>query len=274
MAIPVFLVNLDRDADRLAHMSAEFARVGLGFERVPAVLGTALPDRLAGHLLAPDGAIASDLKRGEVGCYGSHLVIHERIGREGLGPAVLVVEDDCRLPDDLVPLLDALVATLPEGWDIVRLSNPAKRAVVPLAPLPGGRSLVRYSKIPNNTGAYLISPKGAAKFLAAPVPRRRAVDEDLRRPWEFGLDTWGVEPAPIVSNIFDSSIEAMESRGLSAPRPPKVLTGRTEGPLAGLGRAAYNIGVLGFGAWLRALLVNAVGRHVGLRFGLPPVQKR
>lgn len=255
--IPTFVINLDGDADRLTHMAGLLDAARLPFERVPAVFGTALPPHLAPWLLNADGSIASGLKCGEVGCYGSHLVIHDRILREGLGPALLVLEDDLAFGHELATKLSRLIEELPVEWDIVRLSNPPKRAFLPVSSLGGGHELVRYSKIPNNTGAYLISPRGAAKFLAMARPRQRAVDEDMRRPWDCGLDTYGVVPPLIVSNIFDSRIDAMEDRGLAKGwKRPKLLTGRTEGLSGGLRRMHWNISQLGLGGWLACLWRN------------------
>ena len=255
--LPIFLINLERDKDRLAHMTAQLAAAGLPFERIPAILGTALPGPLADYLLTGTGEIASKLKQGEVGCYASHLVVHDRIKDEAPDLAVLVLEDDLRFGSDLASVLGEILGQLPADWDIVRLSNPPKSAYVPIAGMEGPYELVRYSKIPNNTGAYLINPRGAAKFLAGQRPRTRAIDEDLRRPWDFGLKTYGVMPPPIVSNIFESTIDRMEDRGLRRRlKPPKLLTGRTEGLAGGLRRARYNIADLGPGLWLRCLLRN------------------
>jgi glycosyl transferase, family 25 len=256
--LPVFLINLDRDAERLARMAEQLAAAALSFVRVPAVIGAAVPEHLCGYLLTASGEIASKLKRGEVGCYASHLLIHSRISTEEAAQPVLVLEDDLRFASDLADVVAKVIEMLPADWDIVRLSNPPKSAYVPVAQLGGARELVRYSKIPNNTGAYLINPRGAAKFLAGPKPRMRAIDEDLRRPWNFGLKTYGVLPPPIVSNIFDSSIDAMEDRGLRPrAKPPKMLTGRTEGLIGGIRRMRYNMSDLGVRVWLRCLLRNA-----------------
>lgn len=250
------LINLDTSRDRLDHMSRQLEQAGLSFTRQPAIRGTAIPEVISTYLLDANGYVASTLKPGEVGCYASHLLIHFLMVEGQLPEIVLVLEDDLIVSPDLSAVLGAALEALPEQWDIVRLSNPPKRAYMPVATLPGNRELVQYSKIPNNTGAYLISRSGAEKFLAAYRPRRRAVDEDLRRPWEFGLKTYGIVPPPIVSNIFDSTIDALGDRGLGRPRTPKVLTGRTENPLRGIGRARWNIEDLGAARWLRCLARN------------------
>jgi GR25 family glycosyltransferase involved in LPS biosynthesis len=44
--LPTFLINLDRSADRLTRMQAEFARAGMDFERFAAVSPHAGRDRV------------------------------------------------------------------------------------------------------------------------------------------------------------------------------------------------------------------------------------
>lgn len=206
------LINLDRDPDRHAHMAAEFARVGLPYERIPAVLGLAMPAWVKPYFLDASGNIASGLKAGEVGCYASHLMVAKHLIDCGRAYA-LICEDDLTLPDDLVPLLEATLTRLPAGWDILRLSNPPKAAYRVIADLPGGRNLVIYSRVPNNTGCHLLSRSGAEKLLA-PGLRSLQIDEHLRRPWRLGMETYGIAPAPVISNIFDSTIDAISDRGL------------------------------------------------------------
>lgn len=102
----------------------------------------------------------------------------------------------------------------PGGWDLIRLSSPAKRSVVELAPLRDGRRLVCYSHQPTLAGAVLVSAAGAHKLLT-PRIRYRAVDQDTRRPWEFGLRVYGVVPTPVTQNAEYSYIETMGGRRTS-----------------------------------------------------------
>ena len=69
---PFVVINLDRDADRLAHMQREFTKLGLTFQRFPAVNGANLPEHLRVYF-AP--AESNPLSAGETGCYASHLAI-------------------------------------------------------------------------------------------------------------------------------------------------------------------------------------------------------
>lgn len=268
-ALPVFLINLDRDADRLAHMEAAAAKAGIAFTRVPAVLGHAMPDWVRPYFTGADGSITQRLRPGEVGCYASHLVVARRIVEAGVAHA-LVLEDDLDLPQDLVPLIAAALARLPEGWDILRLSNPPKAAFRPLARLPGGRELVLYSRVPNNTGALVWSAAGARKFLAAGL-RDYPVDEHLRRPWLLGLETHGIVPAPIRSNIFETStIDDLGHRGLGRESQFEKLGRRRIGtPADWLAQLRWQLGRWGLagllGAQIRAALRSAGLRDLPLR---------
>lgn len=250
MTPAIVLINLDRDADRLAHMRAQFDSLGLSFERFPAVLGAQLPEHLRGYFpQTPDTQGA--LSPGEIGCYASHLVLLQRVAEGALKAPLLVIEDDIAVPGDLPALLEDILAKAPAGWDMIRLSNPPKRAYVAVAELTGGRRLVRFSVVPGSTGAYLVSAAGAAKFLAQ-RPRTIAIDQDLRRVWDWGLDMYGVAPMPITPDVLNAStIDTMaQAAAKQAAKRPK----RRNPSL--LARHGWNIGVLGPARWLGCEAVN------------------
>jgi len=208
MAPHIIVINLDRDTGRMAHMRAEFDRLSLQYERFAALRGDTLPPALARYF--PFGV---QLSPGEIGCYASHLAIMQRLASGELPSPLLVLEDDVGLPPDLPQALEALVGALPASWDIVRLSYHTKLLVRRVAPLGAQRHLVRYSLVPTTTGAYLISPSGARKFLAE-RPRHLPIDHDLRRVWEWDLDTYGVSPPLIRHEVLDrSSIDALSPAG-------------------------------------------------------------
>jgi glycosyl transferase family 25 len=193
--IAAFLINLDRSPDRLAFMQAEADRIGLQFERVPSVDGKAVPADLRAQFLNPDGDSLSTLSDGEIGCYASHLTVHQRIVREAL-PYALVLEDDVTLAPDLMATVHAAVSAAPSGWDYIHLSGRIKNPVLSTAALPNGRHLVRHLRVPMNTGGYVISQSGAGKMLA-PAERVRPIDVDIHFPWLRDLDVLGVYPSPL-----------------------------------------------------------------------------
>jgi len=214
MRIGLALINLDRDDARLAHMQAELDRLGLTFERFPAVYGLDVPEALRGHFLDAKGAPSPRLKPGEIGVYASHLSLyHQLLARDDLD-ALLIMEDDLEFAPDFAGVLAAL-SLLKQPFDLIRLSNPAKAPYRVEQALGTGRSLVTYLRVPNNTGCYLVTKAAAAKIAGFCGQRVSAIDEDLRRPWELGLETFGVLPPPVRANIFEtSSIDAIGQRAL------------------------------------------------------------
>ena len=93
MRIAVFVINLDRDKDRLAFMARQLDALGLAWERFPAVLGIAVPDELRAWFFTPEGAPSPALTPGEIGVYASHLSAHRRLLASDFD-AALVFEDD------------------------------------------------------------------------------------------------------------------------------------------------------------------------------------
>jgi len=212
----VFVINLDRDHDRLARMVAEAGRVGISFERSVAVDGNRLEADLRDQFFAGNVPYEPALTAGEIGCYASHLRIHRLLEGDKIGEPALILEDDVRLAGDLVATIEAAMSRAP-GWDIIRLSNATKSIVLPVAPLGGGRELVRYWTVPNGSGAYVISRTGAIKFAEAYTKRTLPIDEDLRRPWRSGLNTYGILPAPVEPDVLDSSRIDSMGRNRRAP---------------------------------------------------------
>jgi glycosyl transferase family 25 len=242
--LPAFVINLDRSLDRRVFIEAEAARVGLQFERTAAAEGVAVPDWLKHEFLDANGAIASSLIPSEVGCYASHLLVHKRVVLDGL-PYALVLEDDVQLELDLVATTQAAIAAAPAGWDYIHLSGLVRRTVYSLAALPSGRHLVRHSRIPTNTGGYLISRSGAEKMLV-PDLRVRPIDQDFRYPWLRDLDVLAVYPSPVIWHD-DLMPTTIAWRGLKR---------NFVAPNAKWDARRYNVRKLGLLGCLRCLLGN------------------
>jgi glycosyl transferase family 25 len=248
MQPPIFVINLDRDAARLAHMHEQLRRLGLAYERFAALRGDALPLALLDYFPP-----RTPLTAGEIGCYASHLAIMRRVLAEGHGCA-LVLEDDVGLPADFARVLAVLVEALPAEWDIVRLSYPTKRVVRAIAPL-GGADLVRYTHVPVSTGAYLISASGARRFI----------DHDLRRVWVWNLDTYGVAPPPVRADVLgQSSIDDL-SLGARDPKRRSIARRRqfSRERFARFARGAHDFGL---GVWITAEALNLAARLTPRRY--------
>lgn len=270
---PCLVINLDRDRDRLAHMEREAAEAGIEFVRFSALRGDVLPQEFSNFFAEPSGANRSLLSKGEIGCYASHLAICKMIVDGALSAPALVLEDDVDLSATLVQDIRSLLEALPKGWDIARLSNPTKHAYATLAQLENGRRLVRYSVIPDSTGAILWSEQGAAKFYKA-AQRSLAVDQDLRRPWVWALDTYGVAPAPVGRDAYgQSTIDDMAGKEWRSVlwRKSEMRAWQSREMWA---RHRHGVATFGLGLWLHLLWINLSARAVKKRNRLAYIERR
>jgi glycosyl transferase family 25 len=199
----IFLINLDRSPDRLARMREQARDLEFDYERVRGVDGSAnLPAWLRDQF-----DLHSGMSNGEIGCYASHLCACALIREQGL-EAAIILEDDVVLDPDFAVASGSAIQSAPPGWDIVHLSTNFKKPALPVSQLGGGRTLVRYARLPSNSAAYAISAAGAAKLLA-PGRRTRPYDLEFRYAWMRGIELFGVYP-PLARqrSDIDSTIEA------------------------------------------------------------------
>lgn len=109
----IFVINLDKDKDRLEYMSNSFKKYNFkNWERVDAVYGKNLPDlEKYGKILNPS----------QIGCYKSHLKAYEKIIEQNLEYGV-ILEDDVTLTD-WFPKLEEIIETVPKDFDVVWIGN-------------------------------------------------------------------------------------------------------------------------------------------------------
>lgn len=196
--MPIYVINLPRDAQRWQDMAQRLAGMALPCARVDAVYGHDLspPQRAALYDTAANRQrYFQPLQPGEIGCYASHLQVWQRLLDSG-APCALVLEDDIDPGATLPAVLQALAAR-PRGWDMVKLIGRDAEQPWRRWPLATGVSLIRYRRLPSLTGAYVLSAAGARKLLAARQPFFRPIDVDLRYWWECGLQVYGAYPYPM-----------------------------------------------------------------------------
>lgn len=151
---------------------------------------------------------------------------------------------------DFRSIVAEVLTKAPAGWDIIRLSSPPKRAIVPVATLSSGHTIAIYSRNAYNTGAYLISLGGARKLLR-PEYRTLAIDNDMKRTWHFGRAMYGLVPAPAVhSNEVPSTIMGMGGR-----KAGRTVTQKIEIAEAAA-RGLHNIRIMGLSSWLGCVARN------------------
>ena len=199
----VYLINLDRSPERLANVSARLTALGLAFERVPAVDGMTLSEAEFARQTR-ENRYYKPLRRGEVGCYLSHLEAMRRFVATGREYA-LILEDDVVLPDRLPCLLNDAIGLRRRSvdarlaWDVLKLANKRRRHI-DLAPLGADHRLVEYGpSVPTTTAAAVWTRDGAIRWIQGSNGVARPIDCDLQHPWEYGLCIRSIHPVPVAA---------------------------------------------------------------------------
>lgn len=257
--LPIFVINLDRAETRLAHMRQQLGGLELNWTRIAAFTAETIPthwrDLLDDRWLLP----------GERGCYASHLAILERI--VDTNRPALILEDDVGVDRRLLTLLDEIDRHLPPNWDFVRLSNRTKHPVHAVSRLSGGLRLVRYARIPRGTGASLVSPSGAAKFLRR-TRRYHAIDQDLRMAWRWGLSTFGIAPAIVDGDVCGGSSIRMSAADTAQMNRRNRFRRFFENEF--LARHSFGIREVGFTPWVRMIREDVVRQATRLAAPFSP----
>jgi glycosyl transferase family 25 len=180
------VINLDRSPNRLAHMAAQFARLGIGFERVAAIDARQHPE-LALQSQHPKHA-AQRLSAGEVACLHSHRACWTIIA-QGEASYGAVFEDDMVFSANAGALLtDA--DWVPADADVVKLETYFHTTVIQRERFRVGHgfSMFRLRKNHIGAGGYLISRKAARDLLLVTADINVAVDNLIFDP-AFAIST-------------------------------------------------------------------------------------
>lgn len=190
--INVYLINMDKDVERLAHMRAQIACQNLDFIRVPAVNGYEIPD----HEFLEYGSNARGRKwgTGALGCFLSHYQAWKNIvaNDDEYG---LVLEDDIYFSDDFGEFIRDL-SWVPADADIVRLETSTNRLKLKRTSCVLGRVLYKVESTSWCAGAYIIRKRTAKKLLAAPQEQWDSTDYFL-----FSHETSDISKELIVYQI-------------------------------------------------------------------------
>ncbi len=194
---PIYVINLDRDVERMASMSGSLRSLNLPFERVSAVLGKDVPDwqKLVDADLYGARNRLPMPRPGEVGCYLSHLKAMEEFLRAG-APWGVILEDDVEILPGCVEVLAALGKQ--DDWDLVKLFCFHSGLPIRKRALTPNHHLVVHLTRTTSSAAYVLNRRAAETLLKSMRPISEQVDHALERPWETGLRVRGVRPLPVI----------------------------------------------------------------------------
>jgi glycosyl transferase family 25 len=241
-AMRCLVINLDRSPGRLAHMTAEFARIQVRFERVSAVDGLMRPEIAAlSQILSPT----------EIACLLSHKACWQMIaeGDEAYGA---VFEDDTVFAAKAGPLL-ADVSWIPADASIIKLETVFRKAVIAMMPSYVGFSfsVARLYGVHLGAGAYIVSKKAARDLLQAAEDFNIPVDHVLFDPTlatSSSKTIYQILPAACAQGLFlkDKSIELASQ--MEQDRSPYLMKrnpakNRRKTPLTNVKAEARRIGL-------------------------------
>ncbi|MFO1328565.1 MAG: glycosyltransferase family 25 protein [Rubrivivax sp.] len=194
-----WVINLDRDVERLQRISQQLAPTGLAWTRQSAVYGRDLPPDEQARLLDRDAyrrKHGMEPALGELGCYLSHVAVMRAL-LASPHAAALVLEDDVLLTPALVPVLGALMSHA-DRWDMVKLSQVHSGTPRPVLDLGGGHRLAVMLSRCTGSSAYLMNRRAAQAYLTGLLPMTLPYDHVFDQGWTFGLKVRLVTPTPCI----------------------------------------------------------------------------
>ena len=242
MAIPTYVINLDRHRDRLAHMRGELA--GVAFERVAAVDGTAMPEQ------------TGPLTRFERACLASHQQLWRRLLESG-EPHACVLEDDLHLSAGFGALL-ADARWIPADAHSVKLDTYFQKVMLgEPRPALGRLQIARLYSRHQSSAAYILTSDGAKRYLELTAEPRLPADYALfpKNPRTLGIVIYQMVPAvALQDHLRPAGIGGQSfATGMGAVQKPRRRVAarlarearRFAGQVADLREAAYLRQVLG-----------------------------
>lgn len=167
----VFLINLDKNPDRLAAADAQLKRLGVEYERFPAVYGKALSEeekRRAVNRFRWWCAVGRTIRDGEIGCALSHYAIYRRMVEERI-PMACVLEDDVLLEDAFPDQLRRVEAWVRPGEpQVVLLSNHTQERHMDAGVFPAKSDMF--------AEGYVLTGCAAQRLLGANLPMQVPCD--------------------------------------------------------------------------------------------------
>lgn len=209
--MPVFVINLDRSTDRLAHVSRQLTAQGVDFERIAAADGNAASEAAyQAFMAARPRSPGLTWRRGQMGCFLSHVDAWTRIAA-GSAARAMVLEDDIRLSPELGRYVRA-DDWIPDGADIVRIETTGQWLKLSDRTRAGDRQVAGVRSPAWATGGYVIARDAAVRLLASDPRSHMPVDafmfDTTRSEAARGLTTLQLLPALVTQDKFDSALGA------------------------------------------------------------------
>jgi len=222
----LWVINLDRDTERLSHYQSEASAIGLPVQRWSATYGKTEDRRVARRdgvdmflMVSDDESKNKETttilqKPGVIGCWLSHkrLLRHLNSLQASSSFGHLITEDDVDIPADFADRWAALRTRIPSDWDIVYLGAGKPTG----SPVADGVLRAVKQEDSGNTGtyAYLVRHGAIPAILAKLEFMSSPIDKQYYKTFT-DLNVYVLNPGLITPGTFDSSILTMEHRSVS-----------------------------------------------------------
>lgn len=217
-----YLINLDRNPERLEFMRGQLDRLGIAFERFPAVWGKGLSEAERKRGFSRTRSFIAAGKRlsdAEIGVAMSHTGCCRRMVESEV-PYALILEDDVVLSDGFRGALSRVEAFI----------NPGRPQLVLLSGygVPGAESMpeeIRAEKSAWCADAYVLTLPAARLILKANSPVITVADSFKRWRRRFGLEIFRALPSTARQDdaTFASENQVLPKSGWFVRNSMKIL---------------------------------------------------
>jgi glycosyl transferase family 25 len=208
----VYVINLDRDRERLAHMREQLGSVS--FTRVAAVDGTRTTESTKG------------LTRFELACLASHRDAW-RLFLDTSDAHACFLEDDLHLWQGFAELVDD-DRWVPSDAHSVKLDTYLQKVKLgERRPVPDGRQVARLYSRHESSAAYLLSRAGAERYLELTARPALPADYALfpKNARRLGLRIYQLTPAVAIQDhlrpAFEGGRKFATAMGAGGAPPPR-----------------------------------------------------
>ena len=226
----VYLINLDRHPDRLAHMRKQLDAIA--FERIAAVDGSSQPPTAKG------------LTRFELACLESHKVAWRQF-LAGPEAYACFLEDDLHIWPGLAELTGR-EAWIPADAHSIKIDTYLQAVELgERSAAIGGRELARLHSRHQSSAAYILSREGAARYLELTAGASLPADYSLfpNHPRRAGLRIYQLIPAIAIQDHLLSPDEGGQTFATGMAGPGGNGAPRRASALEKLGRETARLAI-------------------------------
>ena len=206
MALPVYVINLDRSRDRWERAAGQLDDLRIPNTRVAAIDGAKLGENELKNHVKRKGILyrwIRDLSPAEIGAGLSHRKAWEQVA-QGEHPGGFVFEDDFTLDANLPVIIDAIGNLRMDAPALIKLYVPERRdpwhyesGCIAGVPLTDEHRLILPGQAQWGALAYYVNRAGALRLVESAKRFNRPLDDVVRRTWETGVTVLHVIPSPV-----------------------------------------------------------------------------